>query len=68
MENIKPWYLSRTIWASVIGVASTAAALFGIPVDGLDGGALTDSLLQAVTAISGIVAILGRLGAKTRIG
>lgn len=68
MDNIKPWYLSRTIWASVIGVASAAAALFGLPVDGLDGSALTDSLLQAVTAISGIVAILGRLGAKSRIG
>jgi hypothetical protein len=49
-------------------VASAAAALFGLPVDGLDGGALTDSLLQAVTAIAGIIAIFGRLGASTRIG
>jgi hypothetical protein len=68
MDLVKPWYLSRTIWASVITVASAAATLFGLPVDGLDGGALTDSLLQAVTAISGIIAIFGRLGAKTRIG
>jgi len=68
MDAIKPWYLSRTIWASVITVASAAAALLGLPIDGLDGGALTDSILQAVTAISGIVAILGRLGAKSRIG
>jgi hypothetical protein len=68
MDSVKPWYLSRTIWASVISVASAAAALFGLPVDGLDGGALTDSLLQAVTAISGIIAIFGRLGASTRIG
>lgn len=68
MDNVKPWYLSRTIWASVITVASAAAALLGLPVDGLDGSALTDSLLQAVTAISGMLAIIGRLGAKARIG
>jgi hypothetical protein len=68
MDSVKPWYLSRTIWASAIAVASTAASIFGLPVDGVDGGALADSILQAVTAISGIVAILGRLGATTRIG
>lgn len=68
MDGYKAWYLSRTIWASVITVASAAAALIGVPVDGLDTGALTDSLLQAVTAISGIIAILGRIGATSRIG
>ena len=68
MDSNKAWYLSRTIWASVVTVASAAAALLGVPVDGLDSGALTDSLLQAVTAISGIIALLGRIGATTRIG
>ncbi len=68
MDGIKPWYLSRTIWASVVTVASAAAAIIGIPVGGLDNAALIDSILQAVTAISGIVAIFGRLGAVSRIG
>lgn len=68
MDGIKPWYLSRTIWASVVTVGSAAATIFGIPLGGLDNAALTDSVLQAITAISGIVAIFGRVSAVSRIG
>ena len=45
-----------------------ACGLAGVPVDAGQGTALTDSLLEAVTAISGVVAILGRLAATARIG
>ena len=68
MSDIKPWYLSRTIWASLITIVTAAAGILGVPVAGLDNSALTDTLLQAVTAISGLVAIFGRLGARDRIG
>ena len=68
MSDIKPWYLSRTIWASLITIVTAAAAILGVPVAGIDNAALTDTLLQAITAISGLVAIFGRLGANSRIG
>ncbi len=68
MIDLKPWYLSRTIWASLITIVTAAAGILGLPVAGLDNSALTDSLLQAITAISGLIAIFGRLGAKERIG
>ena len=68
MTDSKPWYLSRTIWASLITIVTAAAGILGIPVAGLDNSALADTLLQAVTAISGLVAIFGRLGARDRIG
>lgn len=68
MLDTKPWYLSRTIWASLIGIATAGASLFGLPLAGIDNAALTDTLLQAVTAVSGLVAILGRVGATARIG
>lgn len=64
----KPWYLSRTIWASIVTILTGAAGLTGLPLDGLDGSALTDTLLQAVSAISGLIAVFGRLSAKERIG
>lgn len=67
MDIEKPWYTSRTIWASIITVASAGAAAFGVPVDAVDGAVLTDTVLQAVAAISGLVAIFGRLAATTRI-
>lgn len=68
MTVSKPWYLSRTIWASIVAVLAGAASLTGLPLDGLDNSALTDTLLQAIAAISGLVAIFGRLSAKHRIG
>jgi hypothetical protein len=68
MTDMKPWYLSRTIWASLITIVTAAAGILGVPVAGLDNSALADTVLQAVTAISGLVAIFGRMGAKERIG
>lgn len=68
MTDSKPWYLSRTIWASLITIVTAAAGIVGMPVAGIDNQALTDALLQAITAISGLVAIFGRLGAASRIG
>lgn len=68
MTDSKPWYLSRTIWASLITIVTAAAGIVGVPVAGIDNAALTDTLLQAITAISGLVAIFGRLGASARIG
>ena len=68
MTSAKPWYLSRTIWASLITVLTGFAGLTGVPLDGIDNSALTDTLLQAITAVSGLIAILGRIGARDRIG
>ena len=65
MTTSKPWYLSRTIWASIVTVLTGAAGLTGLPIDGQ---ALTETLLQIVSAVSGLVAIFGRLSAKARIG
>ncbi len=68
MTDSKPWYLSRTIWASLITIVTAAAGILGVPVAGIDNAALTDTLLQAIAAISGLVAIFGRLAAQSRIG
>ncbi|WP_269932242.1 hypothetical protein [Aminobacter sp. HY435] len=68
MTSLKPWYMSRTIWASIVTMVLGMAGLAGMPVGGVDSGALTDTILQAVTALSGLVAIFGRLSASERIG
>ena len=49
-------------------VLSGGAGYFGIPIGGVENGELTDALLQAVSAVAGLVAILGRVTAKDRIG
>ena len=68
MDFFKPWYLSRTIWASAIAVVATLANAFGFPLHAEDVSALPDVILQAVAAIAGVIAIVGRLSARSRIG
>ena len=63
----KPWYLSKTIWASLVTILSAVAGMTGLPVGGLDSSATGDMLLQAVTALSGLIAIFGRLSATSKI-
>ena len=67
MTSSKPWYLSRTIWASVVTILTGGAGLVGLPLGGIDSTALTDTILQAITAVSGLIAIRGRVSAKERI-
>lgn len=67
MTSSKPWYLSRTIWASVVTILTGGAGLIGLPLGGIDSAALTDTILQAITAVSGLIAIMGRISAKERI-
>jgi hypothetical protein len=68
MSANKPWYLSRTIWAALIAVAASAAGFFGLSIDGAEQTLLTETVLQAVAAIAALVAVVGRLAAKNRIG
>lgn len=67
MTTTKPWYLSRTIWASAVTIAVSIGGLFGLPLGDIDGGALTDSLLQVLTAVCGLIALFGRVAATSRI-
>ncbi len=60
METQKPWYLSRTIWASVVTIVSAAAALLGVPVAGLDDAALAASHEYGVAGVEYLfAAVLG---------
>jgi hypothetical protein len=68
MTASKPWYLSRTIWASLVTILAAAMGLMGISGAGIDDAALTDAVLQAVTALAGLIALFGRLLATDRIG
>lgn len=68
MDAFKPWYFSRTIWASAIAVVATLANALGFPLDATDASALPDAILQAVAAVAGVVAIISRLSASMRIG
>jgi hypothetical protein len=68
MESSKPWYLSRTVWASLVTVAAAVGGLMGMSIAASDQALMTEALLQIVTAVGGVIAILGRLSATEKIG
>ena len=68
MESSKPWYLSRTVWASLVTVAAAVGGLMGMSIDASAQVLMTDALLQIVAAVAGVVALVGRLAATEKIG
>lgn len=60
----KPWWASRTIWVGIIG------ALFGIlaALNVLPEGLSQDSIVEGVLAVTGILAVVFRVGASKNVG
>lgn len=67
MSESKPWYFSKTIWASLIAVAGAVLSAIGFDLDENVQADLTDIAIQFVTVTASIAAIFGRLAAQTRI-
>jgi hypothetical protein len=68
MIETKPWYLSRTIWASLVTIFLAGANYAGLAAAGLQPDVLTDAALNLAATVSGLIALLGRLQATSRIG
>ena len=67
LSETKPWYQSKTIWAAIVTVAASAASLFGIAYSPSEQAAAIDALVAVATSLAGLVALFGRLAARTRI-
>ncbi|MCB1416684.1 MAG: hypothetical protein M9908_11900 [Phyllobacteriaceae bacterium] len=63
MIDEKPWYLSRTIWGSLIAVAAALGSILGISLDQTIQAELADIVVQMAGAAGALVAIYGRLAA-----
>jgi protein-S-isoprenylcysteine O-methyltransferase Ste14 len=64
MNEMKPWYQSRSIWGGIVALAAAIAGLFGVSLDAATHEALAAALTSAAAAIGAVVAILGRLAAQ----
>lgn len=67
MNEEKHWYESKTVIAGIVAVILSVLGLAG--VGGLEDQkeTIVELLLQAITAIAGIVAIWGRVTAKKSV-
>ena len=67
----KPWWTSKSLLGSVVVIIATALSWLGqgkaAEVVAEESGNITATLLAVVTMIGGVVALIGRIVAKTKI-
>jgi len=68
MIDIKPWWQSKTLWGAIVTIGSAALGLAGYELGDADREALTGLLTSLGGALGGVIAIIGRIQAKDRIG
>lgn len=64
---LKPWYLSKTVWGSLIAILAALAGLFDIDLSPADQARAVDLVVQAIGALGGLVALVGRFRATHQI-
>jgi len=69
MEDTKPWYASTGVWGSVVAIgAGLVGTVWGINVTEADQTAIVTGVTTIVGGIGGMIALWGRLRAKTKVG
>jgi hypothetical protein len=68
MDTTKHWWQSRTLWGAIVTLGSAALGLAGIDLGDADRDALVGLLTSLGAAIGGVIAIFGRIAARSRIG
>lgn len=67
-EENKKWYLSKGVWGGLVAALAGLAGLFGYAVSPDDQVALADAIPSAISAVGGLIAVLGRIKANKKIG
>lgn len=68
MTEFKPWWQSKTLWGAIVTIVSAVLGLAGYELGEADREALVGLLTSLGAALGGIIAIVGRLRARSRIG
>jgi glutamate synthase domain-containing protein 3 len=67
MNELKNWYMSKTVWGGLIAILASCGNLLGLDIAAEDESGLVDGLTALVAAAGGLVAIWGRISARTRL-
>ena len=67
MTDVKPWYESKTIWSSLIAILAAVGSVFGFNLDQESQMQMSEIALQLVTVVASVLAVFGRLSAKSII-
>ncbi len=61
------WWQSKTVWGGLVAVAAALTKASGAEISLADQSAITDALVNLMGAVGGLLAIYGRLAARTSI-
>lgn len=67
MDQIKPFYASKTLWGGFAALIGGAINLNHCTISPTDAAQLVDLLGSLASAVGGILAILGRVSASKKI-
>ncbi|SIP94079.1 hypothetical protein SAMN05880590_101337 [Rhizobium sp. RU35A] len=67
MDDAKPWYQSKTIWGGLIAILAAVMQASGKEISPASAGDLTEAATNVAGAVGGILAVYGRLSARTNI-
>jgi hypothetical protein len=68
MNDMKQWYVSKTVWGGLIAILASLMQAAGIELDPTTQGDMADNAVALAGAIGGLIAIYGRLTAEKRLG
>ena len=66
-DNSKTWLQSKTIWGALIAIAASVAGLAGVEIEAGEQAEILDGIISLVAAGGGILAIIGRIAARSRL-
>ncbi len=67
MNDLKTWYMSKTVWGGVVAILASCANLLGLEITAEDERGIADGLTALAAAAGGLMAIWGRISARTRL-
>lgn len=67
MGDLKNWYSSKTIWGALIAILASVMHLTGVDISTVDRGQIVVSIVNIAGALGGLIAVYGRVTAKTVI-
>lgn len=67
MESTKDWYKSKTVWSALVITIIGSLGLAGFGRLEGEQETITEFIMQLVTIVAGIIALIGRVRAKAKI-
>lgn len=67
MNDSKTWYMSKTVWGGVVAILASCANLLGLEITPEDERGAVDGLTALASAVGGLIAVWGRISARSRL-